>query len=84
MTWTPQGAHALRWAPWTIARARVPAENAKGWRWRFVLTHDERVRAWCGLVMNKAWYFDSEAAAQAAAHGDTVQDETGADDGTDR
>lgn len=66
MTWSRQGQHGLRCGPWLIGRAMVPGEGGQP-RARYVLTHDEQVRTWCGVRVHAARYFDSAAAAKAAA-----------------
>jgi len=50
----------------------VPGEGGQ-LRARYVLTHDEQVRTWCGVRVHVARYFDSAAAAKAAAEQDEVE-----------
>lgn len=73
--WSRQGQHALRAGPWVITR--VTEDGAS----RYCLTHDERVRWWCGLRLYVMRWFDSAGAAKAAAEADDLG---AGGDGTDR
>lgn len=72
--WSRQGQHALRSGPWVITRAVVDGQA------RYCLTHDEQVRFWCGVRLHVMRWFDSAAAAKAAAGAD---DKGAGGDGTD-
>lgn len=59
--WSRQGLYALRSGPWVITRAVVDGVA------RYCLTHDEQVYFWCGVRLHVTRWFDSAAAAKAAA-----------------
>lgn len=69
MTWQRAGQHALRRGPWAIGRAMVPGAGGQ-LQARYVLTHDARLRTSGGVQVHAARYFDSAAAAKAAAEKD--------------
>lgn len=78
--WSRQGLYALRSGPWVITRMMVDgADGAE--RARYCLTHDERVRWWCGVRLYVMRWFESAAAAKAAAEAD---DRGAGGDGLDR
>jgi len=69
--WSRLGELALRCAPWTIAQVKVGGVPG------YVLTRDGDEYEWCGLRLTRARYFDSAAAAKAAAESETQAAKSG-------